>query len=132
MTTNRTWRKSSERAVDAIIDRKTRAEIRAAWIVLIEKWIKLEDVVLTKVGTSLVKVKVMSVYGGHFGQVRRYFVARIERDGSLKDLPKARTAAALRPLPDKVERAAENKTTRSDGDTKRGQQSHFMKCEVTR
>lgn len=59
MTTNRTWRKSSERAVDAIIDdltdrhglrqewdnidRKTRAEIRAAWIVLIEKWIPNAD-----------------------------------------------------------------------------------------
>jgi hypothetical protein len=67
--------------------------------------VKVGDVVLTKVGDFMVKVKVLdSVYSAHDSNRRvRFRVGRIDNHGNVGfALPKARTAAALRPLPVKV------------------------------
>jgi len=58
--------------------------------------IKIGSVVLTKVGTELVEVRVDSCpLATNFDKRTRYVVSRLDNG---KTLPKARTAAALRPL----------------------------------
>jgi len=57
--------------------------------------VKVGEVVLTKVGVSLVKVRIIKTYNYGSDTRTRFFVMRLDNG---KTLPKARTAAALRPL----------------------------------